>query len=64
MVDAVARAQRETTQVARRLAELGHEPQATWAAQGHLRELDERVAWTLAHRHLFEPGDRGGTGRE
>ncbi|ONK13538.1 aminoglycoside phosphotransferase family protein [Streptomyces sp. MP131-18] len=58
MVDAVARAQRETTEVVRRLAAAGHEPQATWAAEGHLRELDDRVAWTLAHRHLCEPGDR------
>jgi len=40
--------------VVHRLAEQGHEPQATWVADGLLAELDNRIAWSRAHRHLFD----------
>lgn len=37
-----------------RRADQGHEPRATWAADGFLDELEGRVAWSRSHRHLFE----------
>ncbi|WP_203654746.1 hypothetical protein [Actinocatenispora rupis] len=52
MADAVLDAQRTTAALARDLARRGREPQVTWARQGHLAELDRRIAWTAAHRHL------------
>ncbi|WP_405964175.1 hypothetical protein OG713_26085 [Streptomyces sp. NBC_00723] len=48
------RRQRAHADLAHRLAEQGHEPQATWAADGFLAELDRRIAWSEAHRHLVE----------
>jgi hypothetical protein len=54
IVDAVADAQRATRAIAADLAARGHEPQATWAANGHLDELQTRIDWTLSHRHLVE----------
>ncbi len=54
IVDAVAAAQRATLAVSRDLAARGHEPQATWAAEGHFEELESRIDWTLTHRHLTE----------
>ncbi|MDT0343292.1 aminoglycoside phosphotransferase family protein [Streptomyces litchfieldiae] len=53
LVDAVIEVQRGTADLCRRLAAAGREPQATWAAEGYLRELDDRVAWSTAHRYLF-----------
>ncbi|MFE6826118.1 aminoglycoside phosphotransferase family protein [Streptomyces sp. NPDC057690] len=54
VVDAVIAGQRANAGLVRRLAEQGHEPQATWAADGLLTELDRRIAWSEAHRHLVE----------
>lgn len=53
VVDAVIREQRANAERVRRLAEAGHEPQATWAAEGYVRELEEKLAWSQTHRHLF-----------
>lgn len=54
MLDAVLDAQRATVAVSRALAGRGREPQVTWARQGHLAELERRIAWTERHRHLME----------
>jgi aminoglycoside phosphotransferase (APT) family kinase protein len=54
IVDAVIDEQRETIARVRRLADSGHEPQATWVAEGHVRDLERHVAWSRSHRHLFE----------
>ncbi|MCC9311084.1 aminoglycoside phosphotransferase family protein [Kitasatospora sp. RB6PN24] len=54
LVDAVIGVQEEDIDAVRRLAEQGHEPQATWVAEGHLDELRDRVAWSRANRHLIE----------
>lgn len=56
IVDAVIREQRANVERVRRLADAGHEPQATWVADGYLQDLEEKVAWSRAHRHLFESG--------
>ncbi|MFD5107995.1 phosphotransferase [Streptomyces cinereoruber] len=53
MVDAVIARQRQNIELVRHLAGRGHEPQATWVAEGLLGELDYRVAWSRTHRHLF-----------
>ncbi|MFJ9576259.1 phosphotransferase [Streptomyces sp. NPDC101191] len=54
IVDAVIAKQQDNANLVRRLAEQGHEPQATWAANGLLTERDDRIAWRKAHRHLVE----------
>ncbi|MGW3115798.1 hypothetical protein ACWDBW_01390 [Streptomyces sp. NPDC001107] len=54
IVDAVIARQQANAALVRRLAEQGHEPQATWAADGLLNELDNRINWSKAHRHLVE----------
>lgn len=54
IVDAVIKGQQELPELVRRLARQGHEPQATWVAEGYLQELDRRLAWSQASRHLFE----------
>jgi hypothetical protein len=54
IVDAVIAGQQDNADLVRRLAEQGHEPQATWAADGLLTELDHRIDWSKAHRHLVE----------
>ncbi|MFD3926043.1 aminoglycoside phosphotransferase family protein [Streptomyces sp. NPDC058614] len=54
IVDAVIARQRENAALVGKLAEQGHEPQATWAADGLLAELDDRIGWSEAHRHLVE----------
>ncbi|WP_409471439.1 aminoglycoside phosphotransferase family protein [Streptomyces sp. HC307] len=54
IVDAVIARQRDNADLVRRLAEQGHEPQATWADRGLLTELDKRIDWSKAHRHLVE----------
>ncbi|TQJ53324.1 hypothetical protein FBY34_1049 [Streptomyces sp. SLBN-115] len=53
-VNSVIAGQRVDADLVRRLAEQGHEPQATWAADGLLTELDRRIAWSKAHRHPVE----------
>ncbi|AUY47647.1 aminoglycoside phosphotransferase family protein [Streptomyces sp. CB01881] len=54
LVDAVLTVQEHGIDAVRRLAEQGHEPQATWVAEGHLDELRARLAWSRANRHLIE----------
>ncbi|WP_051969687.1 hypothetical protein [Kitasatospora azatica] len=55
LVDAVLTVQEHGIDAVRRLAEQGHEPQATWVAEGHLDELRARLAWSQANRHLIDP---------
>lgn len=54
LVDEVIEVQQAGVGAVARLAEQGHEPQATWVADGHLDELRERVAWSRANRHLID----------
>ncbi|MEU3731714.1 hypothetical protein AB0E81_20240 [Streptomyces sp. NPDC033538] len=54
VVDAVIARQQDNADLVRRLAEQGHEPQATWVADGLLTELGERIDWSKTHRHLVE----------
>lgn len=54
LVDAVLAVQQAGIEEVRRLAEQGHEPQATWVADGHLDQLRARVAWSRANRHLID----------
>jgi hypothetical protein len=54
IVDAVIRRQHGNLALVRRLAEHGHQPQATWLAEGFLTELEDKIAWCEANRHLFE----------
>ncbi|MEU6146874.1 hypothetical protein ABZ848_41825 [Streptomyces sp. NPDC047081] len=54
IVDAVIARQIHNADLVRLLAERGHEPQATWAAEGLLTELENRIEWSKAHRHLVE----------
>lgn len=54
LVDAVIEVQVKDVGAVARLAEQGHEPQATWVAKGHLDELRDRVAWSRANRHLID----------
>ncbi|WP_234439948.1 phosphotransferase [Streptomyces bicolor] len=54
IVDAVIREQRENVERIRRLALVGQEPQATWVAEGYLRDLADKLAWSRGHRYLFE----------
>lgn len=53
VVDAVIDEQRRTIDRVRRLAAAGHEPQVTWVGDGHVQELERRLAWSEAHRQLF-----------
>lgn len=55
IVDAVIARQQATIGHVRELAERGILPQRTWVADGFLDTLAERVAWSQAHRDLFEP---------
>jgi hypothetical protein len=45
LADDVNRTQRETLVTVRRLARAGCQPQATWAAQGFLDLLEQRIRW-------------------
>ncbi|MFH8974541.1 aminoglycoside phosphotransferase family protein [Streptomyces sp. NPDC017890] len=54
IVDAVIARQQDNADLVRRLAEQGHEPQATWVADGLLTELGKRIDWSKTHRHLVE----------
>ncbi|WIX88759.1 aminoglycoside phosphotransferase family protein [Amycolatopsis sp. DG1A-15b] len=54
LVDAVIDVQRTVLAQVRRLADAGHQPQAGWAADGHLEQLAGRLAWSRENRHLFE----------
>lgn len=55
LVDAVLTVQEQNIDVNRRLAEQGHEPQATWVAEGHLDNLRALLAWSRENRHLIDP---------
>jgi hypothetical protein len=54
IVSSVIGRQHDNADLVRRLAEQGHEPQSIWVADGLLAELDNRIAWSTANRHLFE----------
>jgi hypothetical protein len=54
MVDAVVDVQRLGIQQVAALAETGEQPQVDWVANGYLDELAAHVAWSQAHRDLFE----------
>ncbi|MGW3347313.1 aminoglycoside phosphotransferase family protein [Nonomuraea rubra] len=54
LVDAVIGVQRDGIERVRALAAAGRQPQARWVAEGYLDDLGGRLAWSLAHRHLFE----------
>lgn len=54
MTDAVIEVQRRDIGRVRTLALAGVEPQLRWVNDGYLDELQGRVAWPEAHRHLFE----------
>jgi aminoglycoside phosphotransferase (APT) family kinase protein len=54
LVDAVIAVQASYIEADRRLAEQGHEPQASWVAEGHLDQLGARLAWSQANRHLID----------
>ncbi|MGI5197615.1 phosphotransferase enzyme family protein [Streptomyces sp. CA-288835] len=54
IVDAVIARQQDNADLVRRLAEQGHEPQATWAADGFLAALDRKIGWSKTHRQLLE----------
>lgn len=54
LVDAVIDVQRRGIELVRALARAGAQPQARWVADGHAEELERRLAWSLAHRHLFD----------
>jgi hypothetical protein len=53
-VDAVIDVQRRGIELVRTLAKAGAQPQARWVADGYAEELEQRLAWSLAHRHLFD----------
>ncbi|GAA4301232.1 aminoglycoside phosphotransferase family protein [Actinomadura luteofluorescens] len=54
LIDAVIDVQQDGIEQVRRLADAGLQPQARWVADGLLDELDQRLAWSRANRHLFE----------
>lgn len=54
LVDAVEAEQRRGRALVVSLAERGVARQVAMVAEGYLDELDERIAWTSAHRHLLE----------
>lgn len=54
LVDAVAGEQRRGRALVQALAERGVARQVAMVAEGYLDELDERIAWTSAHRQLLE----------
>ncbi|TDC27450.1 aminoglycoside phosphotransferase family protein [Streptomyces sp. 8K308] len=53
LVDAVIDVQRSGIEQVRALAERGCQPQVSWVADGHLDDLDRRLAWSRTNRHLF-----------
>jgi Phosphotransferase enzyme family len=54
LVDRVIMSQREHLQAVRRLAERGDQRQVDLVASGYLLELQDRIRWSLTHRHLME----------
>lgn len=54
LTDAVIDVQRDGIEQVRHLAAAGHRPRPRRVAGGLLGELDQRVAWSRANRHLFE----------
>src|SRR6266702_1976310 len=50
----VAAMQRAVKDQAAYLAKRGIQPQADWAAEGHLERIEERAKWTEEHTELFE----------
>jgi Phosphotransferase enzyme family len=54
LVDRVITSQRKHLEVVRQLAERGDQRQVDLVASGYLLELQDRIHWSLAHRHLVE----------
>jgi hypothetical protein len=54
VVDAVIDLQRLVIGRVRSLADAGIQPQDEWVAEGYLDELAGRIAWSEAHRNLFD----------
>jgi hypothetical protein len=54
LVDRVITSQREHMQVVRRLASRGDQRQVDLVASGYVLELQDRIRWSFAHRHLME----------
>jgi hypothetical protein len=54
VVDAVIDLQRLVIDRVRALADAGMQPQADWVGHGYLDELASRIAWSEAHRNLFD----------
>ena len=52
LVEGVIGQQRRVAARTAGLAAAGRQPQATWAAQGHLAELESRIRWSVVHRSL------------
>jgi hypothetical protein len=54
LVDEVITQQQDVLRRARQLAAEGRQPQLAWQQTGMLDEVARRIAWSRAHRHLFE----------
>lgn len=54
LVDQVITGQRGQVELVRRLADRGDRRQLDLVARGYLLELQGRVQWSVAHRHLME----------
>jgi len=56
LVDEVIEQQMATLELALGMADVGLEPQATWAAEGMRDSSEQRIEWTRSNRHLFAAG--------
>ncbi|MEU8661756.1 aminoglycoside phosphotransferase family protein [Actinoplanes philippinensis] len=54
LVDQVILQQQQVLQRARQLAAEGRQPQVTWQDVGALDEVEARIEWSRANRHLFD----------
>jgi hypothetical protein len=54
LADRVISIQRDQLELIRRLAQRGDRRQVELVASGYLLELQDRIAWSLTHRHLLE----------
>jgi hypothetical protein len=54
LVDRVIMNQRQHVEIARQLAERGDRRQVQLVASGYLLELQDRIQWSVAHRHLMD----------
>jgi pyridoxal/pyridoxine/pyridoxamine kinase len=54
LVDRVIMSQRQQVEIVRRLAEREDRRQVDLVASGYLLELQDRIQWSVAHRHLMD----------